>query len=133
MKMEEAGFDAGVDLKGIKIALVISNNDNKTQGRVLVRVLGVHDSITIDENEDARRDWGIWANCCSTTRSGGDIPEPGDYVYVSFPDPSDPMFLLWLGFVVGTHQDSTSKKVDNSGESVMTVKNTTEETSSEGA
>ena len=80
MKMEEQGFGAGVDLEGIKIAQVISNIDEKAQGRVWVRVIRVHDLRIIEENEEAVKNWGVWAHCCSQTRSCPDIPEIGDYV-----------------------------------------------------
>jgi len=132
MKMEEQGFGAGVDLEGIKIAQVISNIDEKAQGRVLVRVIGVHDLRTIEENEEAVKNWGVWAHCCSPTRSGPDIPEIGDYVYVMFPNTQDPMYIIWLGFVQGTFQTPKKDITKNSGNKYKTTKYKKTSVSTEG-
>lgn len=92
-------FNAGLDLSGIKIALVVSNEDPKGQERLLVRVLGVHNL----ENES--KDNAIWAYHCAPTRNAsGDLPEAGDFVYVLFPSRSDCMTIIWLGFVRGSVQ-----------------------------
>ena len=104
MKQEESGIGSGIDLNGLKIAQVIKTNDPKVQSRVLVRVLGVHELRYNNESEDAIGDLGIWANCCSPSRSSPDRPQEGDFVYVMFPNPSDPMHVVWMGFVIGTVQ-----------------------------
>ena len=44
---EEFGLSHDADLKGIKIAKVVSNEDPKLQERVLIQVLGIHNT---DEN-----------------------------------------------------------------------------------
>ena len=99
MKQEVNKFNSVILLRGLKIAEVVANEDPKLQERILVRVLGVHNtSNTTIENS-------VWAHHCAPTRDGaGDLPEPGDYVYVMFPDPSNPMAIVWLGFVRSSFQ-----------------------------
>jgi len=79
---------------------VHSNEDFKCQERVLVRVLGLHNTNNkTDEN-------CIWANHCSPVRSAsGDLPEKDEWIYVMFPDKRDPMTCIWIGFVKGTFQN----------------------------
>lgn len=94
MKGEEGKIHNVTLLRGLKVAEVVSNTDPKLQERILVRVLGVHNmkNTTIDN--------AVWAHHCAPTRDGsGSLPEPGDYVYVLFPDPGNPMAIIWLGFV----------------------------------
>lgn len=94
MRGEESKLDSVILLRGLKVAEVVSNTDPKLQERILVRVLGVHNTknTTIDN--------AVWAHHCAPTRDGsGSLPEPGDYVYVLFPDPGNPMAIVWLGFV----------------------------------
>lgn len=99
MFLEESGESSQNDLKGIKIAKVISNEDAKMQERVLVRVIGTH-NMAVDTMDNA-----VWANHCSPFRdASGDLPEPGDFVYVMFPDEKDPMSILWIGFVRSSFQ-----------------------------
>ena len=80
-------------------ALVISNQDPKYRERLLVRVPGLHlmDFTDVDNS--------TWANHCSPTRlmSGG-LPEPGDWVYVMFPNITDPFFCIWMGVVMYNYQ-----------------------------
>jgi len=83
-----------VDLSGIKIAKVVNNLDPKGLERVFVRVLGVHDL----DNDNPK--YGIWAERIAPTKyQSGDIPDIGDYLYVIFPNPNDPMRCLWIGWV----------------------------------
>lgn len=94
MKGEEGKIHNVTLLRGLKVAEVVSNTDPKLQERILVRVLGVHNmkNTTIDN--------AVWAHHCAPTRDGsGSLPEQGDYVYVLFPDPGNPMAIVWLGFV----------------------------------
>lgn len=87
-------FGADVSLYGIKIALVVGIDDPKACERIKVRVLGVNDM----KNEDDTN--YIWAAHCAPSKSGsGDLPSKGDYVYVTFLNPEDPMTCIWLGFV----------------------------------
>jgi len=132
MKMEEQGFGAGVDLLGVKIAEVVSNSDSKGQGRVLVRVLGVHDLRNIEENEKNVKDYGVWAYPCSPSRSGPDIPDIGDFVWVMFPNPEDPMYIIWMGFVTGTHQEANKDIDANLGNTRKQVKYSGTTPSTEG-
>lgn len=92
------------NLKGIKIAEVVSNEDAKMQERVLVRVIGIHNMANKDISN------AVWANHCSPFRgASGDLPEPGDFLYVMFPDEKDPMSILWMGFVQYSFQETTIK------------------------
>lgn len=96
---EEFGLNHDADLKGIKIAKVMSNEDPKLQERVLIQVLGMHNI------EDTSLKNAIWANHCAPFRdSAGDLPEPGDYIYVMFPNDVDFMSVIWLGFVKSSFQ-----------------------------
>jgi hypothetical protein len=99
MRGEEGKLNSITLLRGLKIAEVVANTDPKLQERILVRVLGVHNTKnTTIEN-------AVWAHHCAPTRDGaGDLPEPGDYVYVLFPDLSNPMAIVWLGFVRSSFQ-----------------------------
>lgn len=99
MKSEETKISSISLLRGIKIAEVVSNEDPKLQERVLVRVLGVHNMKNTDiEN-------AVWAHHCAPTRDGaGDLPEPGDFIYVIFPDVTNPMAIIWLGFARSSFQ-----------------------------
>ena len=95
MQNQENSFEGSdVELTGVKVGEVISNLDPRAAERVFVRILGVHDmSNTSPDN-------GIWANNCAASRfMTGDIPEPGDFVYVMFLNPNDPMACIWLGWV----------------------------------
>jgi len=105
-------------LAGIKEALVVENRDPKAQERVLVRVLGVHNMDT-DEIGNA-----IWAKHCAPTRnSSGDLPEKGDWVYVLFPDKSDPMNCLWLGFVRSSYQYNVDdERVSDKNQKIYLIK-----------
>ena len=95
------GIDMGLngsdcDLSGIKIAKVVNNADPKAQERVYVRVIGVHD---MDPKRDSDPDYGIWANHCAYSKAAsGEIPDVNDFVYVMFPDLSDPNHCLWIGW-----------------------------------
>ena len=90
-----------VSLVGIKIALVVDNMDQKGIERVKVRIPGVHD-MTITEVENA-----IWAQHIAPSKYvSGHIPDKGDWVYVQFMNPKDPMSALWLGFVRTMSQNS---------------------------
>lgn len=112
IKLEEFNFDTG--LSGLKIAKVISKKDPKGQQRVLVRVLGVHQITFADEIEDDtstwKEDYGIWALSCSPFRKGGDLPLPGDFVWILFPNINDPMMIVWVGFVRGSIQSEVLAK-----------------------
>jgi len=81
-------------LTGILIALVVDNADPLCLERVRVRVLGVHDM------ENTSKDNSIWAVHIAPSKTGsGEIPDPNDYIYVTFLDPSDPMTCAWWGWV----------------------------------
>lgn len=96
---KEDSFNSNIELGGLKIAYVVSNEDPKCQERVLVRVLGIH-NLEIDSMDN-----GIWAYHCAPYRStSGDLPEEGDYVYVLFPNRVDPMNIVWLGFARSSYQ-----------------------------
>lgn len=87
-------FGSDSDLRGIHIAEVVDNNDPKACERVLIRVIGVHDM------ENKKIENAIWADRIAFSKfSSGDIPDVGDYVYVMFPEPGNPMRALWLGWV----------------------------------
>ena len=87
-------------LSGLKIAEVVSNEDPKAQERILVRVNGVH-NMNNKTLENA-----VWAHHCSPYKnSSGDLPEPGDYVWVLFPSIKNPMFIVWIGFVISSFQN----------------------------
>jgi hypothetical protein len=80
-------------LSGFKIGKVINNRDSKAQERVLVRVIGVHDMLSIDP------EYGVIAMHCAPSKSfSGEIPDIGDMLWVSFID-NDPSQLLWHGWV----------------------------------
>lgn len=100
MQQEERKFTNLNLLRGIRVAEVVSSADPKLQERLLVRVIGVHNL----QNKSV--DNGVWAHHCAPTSTGaGDLPEPGDYVYVMFPDTGNPMAIIWLGFVRSSFQD----------------------------
>lgn len=102
---QEFGVELFGALEGIKIAQVVSNADPKCQERILIRVLGVH-NLAVDTYDN-----GIWAHHCSPFRdSSGDLPEKYDFVYVMFPNKSDPMSCIWLGFVRSTYQEGVLGK-----------------------
>lgn len=87
-------FNSECSLNGIKIAEVVDNNDPKAMERVLVRVIGVH------EMENTKLENAIWADRIAFSKfSSGDIPDVGDYLYVVFPDSTNPMKVLWLGWL----------------------------------
>ncbi len=93
-------YNVNIDFTGTKIAYVVSNEDPKCQERILVRVLGVHNL------ENKSTDNGVWANHVAPIRdASGDLPELGDYVYVTFPDKTNPQSILWWGFVRSSYQD----------------------------
>ena len=82
------------DLSGIKQAQVVTNADPTAQERVFVRVLGVHDMSSTDVN------YGIPSLHCAPSRnSSGEIPEVGDWLWVMFPDITNPAYCIYLGFV----------------------------------
>lgn len=96
----EKSFSVGSNQIGWKIAKVVSNEDPKAQERILIRIMGYHNM----NNEDT--DNAIWAHHCAPTRSAsGDLPEPGDWVYVHFVNMADNMAVLWFGFVRSSFQD----------------------------
>jgi len=100
MLSQDESYISSLSLTGLKVAIVVSNEDPKCQERLLIRVLGVHNL------ENKVIDNGIWANHCSPFRSAsGDLPEPGEFVYVVFPNRFDPMSIIWMGFVRGSYQD----------------------------
>lgn len=100
MLQEEFSFNPNADLKGIKIAKVVSSEDPKMQERVLVRVLGVH-NVNNETFENA-----IWAHHCSPFRNGaGDLPEIGDFLWGMFANENDFMMFVWFGFVRSSFQD----------------------------
>ena len=83
-----------VDLSGIKIAQVIDNYDPLCIERVLVRVVGVHD-MSNDVPENA-----IWARHMAPSKaSSGEIPDIGDWLYVTFLNSEDPMSIIWWGWL----------------------------------
>lgn len=86
-------FQTEVSLEGIFIALVVDNLDPKALERIRVRVLGVHD-MDNDVKENS-----MWANHIAPSKSSsGEIPDIGDYVYISFVQ-SNPLHLCWWGWV----------------------------------
>ena len=91
-------FGALENLEGIKIAEVVSNEDPKLQGRLLIRILGTHNLA------NKSLDNAIWANHCAPTRDGGVDAEPGDFVYGVFMNKRDPMHFIWFGFVRSSFQ-----------------------------
>ena len=98
----EEGQHSNINLRGVKIAKVVDNLDPKCQERVLVRVLGLHN---VDNDIPIN---AVWAHHCAPMRTGaGDLPEKDDYIYVMFPDATDPMSILWLGFVRSSYQETT--------------------------
>ncbi len=116
---KEDGFNSNIDLSGLKIAYVVSNEDPKCQERVLVRVLGIHNL------ENMSTDNGVWAYHCAPYRStSGDLPEPGDYIYVLFPNRTDPMNIVWLGYVRSSYQggvDGTDDSIKSTHKEVKTT------------
>jgi len=81
------------DLSGIKLAQVVSNVDPTSQEKVFVRVLGVHDMT------NTNLDYGIPAHHCAPSQnSSGEIPEVDSWLYVMFPDISNPSYCVYLGF-----------------------------------
>jgi len=103
MKIDEMPFVTRMDLNGLKVAKVIKVKDPKNQERILVRVLGVHEDLTdeniLDKLGIEPDDYGIWATHCSPIRAKAELPELNDWVWVMFPNPRNPMFIVWLGFV----------------------------------
>lgn len=96
---EDKSYITNTDLEGIKIALVVSKSDPKTQERLLVRVIGVHNMANTDPDN------AIWANHCAPFAStSGDLPEPNSWVYVMFVNKNDFMNLIWLGVVRSSFQ-----------------------------
>lgn len=97
--MHNKDFDplgSDVTLRGLHIGLVVDNNDPKYRERVLVRIIGIHDM------ENTSLDNAIWAERCAPFKmASGDLPDPGDYVWVLFPDSRNPMTVVWLGWVRG--------------------------------
>jgi hypothetical protein len=80
-------------LDGLYLAKVIENSDPLCLERVKVRVLGVHDW----DNEDKEN--SIWAmHLAPSKQSSGEIPDPEDWLWVTFIRPDDPMSCLWLGW-----------------------------------
>ena len=52
-------------------------------------------------------DNAIWAHHCAPTRSAaGDLPVPGDHVYVHFVNMADNMAIIWFGLVRSSFQDA---------------------------
>ncbi len=75
-------------------AYVVSNKDPKVQERLLVRIPGLH-NMEVDMEGNA-----IWCNHCAPFRySSGGLPKSGDWVYVMFPNRTDPEFCIWMGIV----------------------------------
>jgi hypothetical protein len=96
MFSQEFQNNSEVSTSGIKIALVVDNNDPKACERVLVRVVGVHDM------SNTKLDNAVWADRIAFSKfSSGDIPDVGDYLYVIFPDYDNISRLLWLGWCRG--------------------------------
>lgn len=88
------------DLRGWKHAQVVSNEDPKSQERVLVRVMGIHNMANTDTDN------AIWAHHCAPTRTAsGDLPEPGDWLYGHFVNTKDFMAFIWFGFVRSSFQE----------------------------
>lgn len=94
MLNKEFNFNSSdVYLGRIFLALVVDNMDSTSKERIKVRVLGVHD-MTNEEKDNS-----IWAGrICPSKNTSGDIPDPDDWVYVTFMNPNDPMSCLWLGW-----------------------------------
>jgi hypothetical protein len=88
----ELNIETDVDLGGFFIAEVIEMADPKAQERIRVRVIGVHDM----DNKDKKN--SMWAHHLAPSKSSsGEVPDIGDYVYVSFLQ-KNPMHLLWHGW-----------------------------------
>jgi hypothetical protein len=86
-KLEDS--EGGVNLTGIFIGKVVQNQDPKGLMRVEVTIPGLTDSNV-----------SIWCDYCSPVKSSsGPIPSVGDYLYVMFRNPSDPMSAIYLGYV----------------------------------
>jgi hypothetical protein len=80
-------------LHGIFIGKVVDNMDPKGLERVRVRVIGVHDM------EKEEKDNSIWAeHCAPSKQTSGELPDPDDWLYVSFVHGS-PMMCIWHGWV----------------------------------
>ena len=100
MLQEDSKTSTITSLRGLKIAEVVANTDPKAQERILVRVLGVH-NLANKSIENS-----IWAyHCAPFKSSSGDLPDPGDYVWVLFPNERDPMTVVWLGYVRSSFQE----------------------------
>ena len=84
-----------VSLTGMFLAKVLKNPDPKAQERVWVRVMGVHDM------ENTNNDYGIWAHHLAYSKgASGEIPEVGDWLWVVFPDQTNPNVCLYLGWAI---------------------------------
>jgi len=94
MRLEELKFSGSdCSLSGLKIAKVIKNNDPKAQERVWVRVIGVHDMESTDD------DYCIEAKHCAYSKSNsGEFPDKGDMVYGFFID-NNPNHFVYIGYV----------------------------------
>ena len=89
----------------IRVAEVVSNRDPKAQERLIVRVPGVH-NVTLDHPFA-----GVWAHHCAPFSSAsGDLPEKGEFVYVTFPDVNNPNHILWLGVVRSSYQQDENQR-----------------------
>lgn len=100
MLSEDTRTTTTTSFRGLKIALVVSNQDPKHQERILGRVLGIH-NLANETFENA-----VWMHHCAPFRdASGDLPEPGDYVWVLFPQERDPMTIVWLGYVRSSFQE----------------------------
>ena len=87
--------NADISLDGLKLAKVITNVDLKQQNRVGVRVLGVHD---IEHKDPDYFIWATWLQFDKATTI--QPPDVDDWIYVMFPDKTNPMLCVWLGFAV---------------------------------
>lgn len=77
-----------VDLSGIHIGKVVNNQDAKGLLRVEVTIPGITaENVT------------LWAQRVSPTKFASDTPAIGDYLYVMFLNPHDPMSAVWIGYV----------------------------------
>jgi hypothetical protein len=94
MFAKEFNFEADVSLEGIKLALVVDNDDPLCIERIRVRVLGIHDmNNTANENS-------IWAHHIAPSKqTSGEIPDKNDWLYVLFPDKTTCEYCLWFGWV----------------------------------
>ena len=94
MRLEDLKFNGSdCNLGGLKIAKVIKNSDPKAQERVWVRVIGVHDMESKDD------DYCIEAHHCAYSKSNsGEFPDKDDMVYGMFID-GNPNHFVYLGYV----------------------------------